>query len=555
MIDDVLATAEKFAPIRKSGLSWQTQCPAHDDRTPSLSISEAEDGKVLIYCHAGCSTKDVVASWGISMAALFPPDADRHQEMPPPSVVARYQYHDATGGVLFEIRRFVPKSFRPYLPNAQRAGLGGTEQVLFRLPEVIKAREEGADVWLVEGEKDVLALEAVGLVATTNPLGSKNWQPSFADALVGCVKVFIVADNDNAGQSWARDVAKSLRGRKVKHETLSVPPEYGNDTSDLLGAGRSVSDFVSNAADNTPHADATPTFRDSRILWGEFWESDRPEADWIIEPIVARARGHSLYAPAKAGKSLILLDLAVSASLGLSVFNQRASDPAVVLVVDYEMGHEDLYDRLSDMGYGPKDDLSRLHYHLFPLIAPLDTPAGAAELVNHAIEINADLVIIDTFGRAVADDENDADTIRAFYRLVGMPLKRVGIAWLRSDHTGKDISKGQRGSSAKNDDVDVVWELRVRDNNNLQLKATHKRMSWVPSVVDLRREDNPLRHVMTSDSWPAGTKALADTLDSLGVPLDWGKTRSRRVLSEAGKATSNGVLSAAIRYRKERPIL
>src|ERR1700730_15823278 len=30
-------------------------CPAHDDTRPSLSVSEAPDGKVLGHCFAGCS--------------------------------------------------------------------------------------------------------------------------------------------------------------------------------------------------------------------------------------------------------------------------------------------------------------------------------------------------------------------------------------------------------------------------------------------------------------------------------------------------------------------
>jgi putative DNA primase/helicase len=38
---------------------WTAKCPGHDDRSPSLSISDAGDGTVLVKCHAGC-TQDVV---------------------------------------------------------------------------------------------------------------------------------------------------------------------------------------------------------------------------------------------------------------------------------------------------------------------------------------------------------------------------------------------------------------------------------------------------------------------------------------------------------------
>jgi putative DNA primase/helicase len=47
---------------RKTGCSWLARCPAHDDREPSLSIREADDGKVLVHCHAGCEQEHVIAA-------------------------------------------------------------------------------------------------------------------------------------------------------------------------------------------------------------------------------------------------------------------------------------------------------------------------------------------------------------------------------------------------------------------------------------------------------------------------------------------------------------
>jgi hypothetical protein len=46
-------------------------CPAHDDQKPSLSVSEGDDGRVLLKCHAGCSTEDVVSSIQLRMSDLF----------------------------------------------------------------------------------------------------------------------------------------------------------------------------------------------------------------------------------------------------------------------------------------------------------------------------------------------------------------------------------------------------------------------------------------------------------------------------------------------------
>lgn len=56
-------TAETIAKAlggRKAGSGWTARCPAHDDRTPSLSVCDAENGDVLVRCHAGCDQTRVI---------------------------------------------------------------------------------------------------------------------------------------------------------------------------------------------------------------------------------------------------------------------------------------------------------------------------------------------------------------------------------------------------------------------------------------------------------------------------------------------------------------
>lgn len=52
--------------------SWKASCPAHDDKNPSLSITESNNGIVLIKCWAGCSAAEIVASIGLRLSDLFP---------------------------------------------------------------------------------------------------------------------------------------------------------------------------------------------------------------------------------------------------------------------------------------------------------------------------------------------------------------------------------------------------------------------------------------------------------------------------------------------------
>ena len=49
---------------------WMACCPAHQDKSPSLAISEADD-KVLIHCFAGCTIEDVTTAIGLNLSDLF----------------------------------------------------------------------------------------------------------------------------------------------------------------------------------------------------------------------------------------------------------------------------------------------------------------------------------------------------------------------------------------------------------------------------------------------------------------------------------------------------
>ena len=47
------------------------RCPAHDDKNPSLAWTVREDGTLLLYCRAGCTTYDVVDAIGLKLRDLF----------------------------------------------------------------------------------------------------------------------------------------------------------------------------------------------------------------------------------------------------------------------------------------------------------------------------------------------------------------------------------------------------------------------------------------------------------------------------------------------------
>lgn len=68
-IDRLLSRLES---VRRAGPGYTAKCPAHSDRSASLSVAEAEGGKVLLHCFAGCPAADVLAAVGLTLADLFP---------------------------------------------------------------------------------------------------------------------------------------------------------------------------------------------------------------------------------------------------------------------------------------------------------------------------------------------------------------------------------------------------------------------------------------------------------------------------------------------------
>src|SRR5262249_15845906 len=67
----VEALLTKLFGVRKAGKGWVARCPAHDDGRAGLSVSGADDGTVLIKCHAGCDASAIVSALGLSLADLF----------------------------------------------------------------------------------------------------------------------------------------------------------------------------------------------------------------------------------------------------------------------------------------------------------------------------------------------------------------------------------------------------------------------------------------------------------------------------------------------------
>ncbi len=254
---------------RQIGTRLYARCPAHPDRSPSLSADRGRDGDcVVLTCHAGCATSDVLAALGLGMAELYdeprvsgPHSGSRPAAVPlapvavqSPQRVAEYPYCDESGELLYTVERWEPgrdgkrKEFvqRPASGRRGPGAMDGVPRVLYRLPEVRAAVQAGLQVYVVEGEKDADRLAQLGHTATCNSGGAdpgtgRKWRDEHTEALAGGY-VTVVADDDEAGRRHARYVAAELKATAASVDLLRAA--VGKDVSEHLDAGRALGDLV-----------------------------------------------------------------------------------------------------------------------------------------------------------------------------------------------------------------------------------------------------------------------------------------------------------------------
>lgn len=254
-------TPERFAEaIGAAKVAGGWRCPLtrnheHGDRKPSFSVFQ-DRGRTAAKCHSpacglsGSPVTVAAAVWGVELSEAARRLADAiglvtgHHNGPRGEILDSYDYTDDVGVLLYQVVRFVPKDFRQRRPDGAGGwiwNLKGVTRVLYRLPAVRQAIAAGKRVFVVEGEKDVHAVEAAGYAATCNPGGAGKWRPEYSEALRGA-NVAVVADQDEPGRAHAAAVVEALTG--IAKRVVLVEPAEGKDVSDHLDAGRKLADLV-----------------------------------------------------------------------------------------------------------------------------------------------------------------------------------------------------------------------------------------------------------------------------------------------------------------------
>jgi len=249
---------ERLEGVRERIGGYMALCPAHDDRVPSLSVSEGDDRRVLLRCFAGCTAQKITDALGLELSDLLEQGGGGGgggASIPPESLATVQPctleaYAQKTKLPVEFLRKLNlsdvsymsrPAVRIPYLKGDGSEGAvrfrvalekspegddrfrwrKGSKPCLYGLWRLGQAREAGY-VFLVEGESDCHTLWYYGFPALGGP-GASNWRNEWASELEGIEKAYAVVEPDRGGEAfWEGLAASPLRERLYRVE-LELP--------------------------------------------------------------------------------------------------------------------------------------------------------------------------------------------------------------------------------------------------------------------------------------------------------------------------------------------
>jgi len=474
------------------GEQWSAYCPVHEldgkGHKKSLSVKSGNKVSVVVTCHAGCSFYDLKKV----IPALSTVIVKREIE-------ATYLYRSRKGKEEFRKLRFWPKDFRienhsipSDNPNKGRwhlpAACDMDEWPLYRLPELILAKETGETVIYVEGEKDVDRLVKNNCIATTNYEGASKgsqkakWRIDYERQLTGLNSLVLTPDNDEPGRAHMANIARCMHGKVNEIIWLDLGSRFpelkkGGDVSDWLDDGHSVEElwelvsrcepWTPDNADNAPRtAPEQPTSDDpdqGKESDAPAQPSPEPAQALPVESVILRSAAsivpvaiswlwpgwlsvgklHLLAgAPGTAKTTIALTWAAAISSGGLFPDGSRAPQGHVLIWSSEDDPRDTLIPRLIAAGA----DLTRIHIvesvnHTRTGKRTFD-PAKDFLLLKAAVnQIGAVVfMVIDSVADAVAGDAGKNNQVRRALSPVKDFAEEMGIAVLGITHFNKGTS-------------------------------------------------------------------------------------------------------------------
>lgn len=513
-VEQILANAGIAYKATRTG-SYSTECPQCDKGYLSVKC----DAKGAVWHCQGCEFE--------GGGYCDQPDKRDAGAIDFANPKAIYDYVDESGVLLFQVVRFetsqgIKKFLQRRAPDSKSWKLDGVRRVPFMLPELIEDVALDHEIFIVEGEKDVLNLRKRGVPATTNPQGAGKWRPEFNTHLAGANAV-IIADNDDVGRAHAAQVAGQLRGvaRRVRVLDLAQfwpEAETSNDVSDWFARGQGtverLNEIVAGLPDWTPAANgldhasngagpreeapiagaAAPVkitrLSPDELLLSAWLVRKLPPRDFLLGDVFSTTSRWLIFGDTGVGKTLFSLDLAGALAAGVGFLDWQGSRPARVMYLDGEMPGELFKERMELVAaqFGPDIALFGYNREVLALgkMPPLNTPEGEAWLFHEIELVQPDAIIFDSIMSLLAGVMGEEESWAPFkLTLRAISIKHIGSITIH--HTGHDTSRSF-GTKTREWEMEAVASLiEELDKSGIRLTFQKHRLMTPKTARQFRQ--------------------------------------------------------------------
>ena len=455
----------RFEDFQKNGRGYKAICPAHDDSVPSLSISEGNNGGVVLHCHAGCDTRFILATMGLTLADLMPGNNGR------PVMTKTYDYRDEKGKLLYQSCRYEPKAFKQRRPNGKGGWIWSVkdaDKVLYDLRRLLKNPDH--NVFIPEGAKDCDRLKEAKLIATTNIGGAKSpWLPEYTETLKGR-RVVLIPDNDDPGRERVGRIARELLGVAKSVKILELPglPDKGDvcDWFDNGGTREKLMRLVKKTEEFDPGSQ--PVLDDSGELQTRRYDTiERKDVRWLWNQRFAIGKLNMLHGDPDLGKTWLTLYVISRVTTGRPFCDGAECELGEALFVTAEDDPEDtIGPRLDRLGA----DSHRVHDIVVVVVKgeerhlALDTNIPALDRWL-AVHPDVSVVVVDPAAAFLGKvNANSNSEVREVLTKLAKVAERHSVAFLMIDHLSKSHEKaklGGIGSVAWTAGPRCTWQLRA----------------------------------------------------------------------------------------------
>lgn len=514
-------TAEEVAKSlnkpRPSGDGWVACCPAHEDRSPSLSISDGEKG-IVVKCHAGCTQESVLAALdgqginirranGVNGATKTNGANGHHHDTSnnfnvgilaaakklPEEFLHEHYVTDEPGRVAFEYlnadgSHFTTKYRRALAGERGFSVTPGTGLIPYGLWRLDSLLANDGRLVLVEGETDALTLWYHGFTALGIP-GANQWKDEWIQHLPTEGKIYVVLEPDDGGKAFE----KSFRESKLAPRIHFI--RMGHDAKDASVLHCSGPDVFKDAfEERISGAEPAVKPKAARITLRHMAQimADRKETDWLIDDTIERKVIALMVGARGSLKSFVALDWLMRCAV--------EGNGAVALSAE----GDGLGRRLEawHRTFAPQVDPASMPLVAMERALSLCVPDIMGELQERLAEVpwKPQILLIDTLSKYSAGlDENENSEVRDFLASLSENLRDVfGCTILLVAHTGYAASERIRGASSFGANTEAEYIVTRPSPTDMVCKVTRERFKDSPplepiaysaEVIDLGRQD------------------------------------------------------------------